>query len=97
MTRADVRAQRFYQRIGSGLFTKVICRWQVTEPVPSASRESPQRGGDTVVATVEGARRFYDRNGWIDEGLFDHVATSAAGAIAVLKVLGGHADDPAEG
>ncbi|MFF4625305.1 hypothetical protein [Nonomuraea jabiensis] len=46
LTRADVRAQRFYQRIGSGLFTKVICRWQVTEPVPSASRESPHASGD---------------------------------------------------
>ncbi|MFG1947263.1 GNAT family N-acetyltransferase [Nonomuraea sp. NPDC048826] len=28
----NVGAQRFYERIGADLFTKVICRWRVTEP-----------------------------------------------------------------
>ncbi|MFC4942191.1 hypothetical protein [Pseudonocardia sp. GCM10023141] len=29
------------------------------------------------------ARRFYERNGWSDEGLFDHTAPSASGPVSV--------------
>jgi GNAT superfamily N-acetyltransferase len=38
------------------------------------------------LAVVEGnvrARRFYERNGWTDEGVFDYPAPSAAGPIPV--------------
>lgn len=34
---ANVAAQRFYQRIGAGLISKIICRWQVE---PGAAAES---------------------------------------------------------
>ncbi|TDD12052.1 GNAT family N-acetyltransferase [Nonomuraea deserti] len=43
---ANVGAQRFYQRIGADLFTKVICRWQVAVPVPSGASESPHPAGE---------------------------------------------------
>ena len=36
-----------------------------------------------VVAGNGRARRLYERNGWTDEGLFDHQARTATGAIAV--------------
>ena len=36
-----------------------------------------------VVAGNERARRFYERNGWNDEGLFDHKAPSELGPITV--------------
>ena len=42
-----------------------------------------QRAWLAVVAGNERARRFYHRNGWIDEGLFDYPAASAAGPISV--------------
>jgi GNAT superfamily N-acetyltransferase len=38
------------------------------------------------LAVVDGnvrARRFYERNGWTDEGVFDYPAASAAGPIPV--------------
>jgi GNAT superfamily N-acetyltransferase len=38
------------------------------------------------LAVVDGnvrARRFYERNGWIDEGVFDYPAANAAGPIPV--------------
>ncbi|TDD12051.1 GNAT family N-acetyltransferase [Nonomuraea deserti] len=55
-----------------------------------------------VVAGNVRARRFYDRKGWVDEGLFDHLAPSAAGPVTVpahryVKVLGGQGDDQAKG
>ncbi|WP_199434668.1 GNAT family N-acetyltransferase [Qaidamihabitans albus] len=36
-----------------------------------------------VVAGNERARRFYRRNGWTDEGLFDYRASSATGPVDV--------------
>ena len=36
-----------------------------------------------VVAGNARARRFYERRGWADEGLFDHHAPSATGAVPV--------------
>ncbi|MGA5761920.1 GNAT family N-acetyltransferase [Nonomuraea bangladeshensis] len=36
-----------------------------------------------VVAGNVRARRFYERNGWVDEGLFDHLAPSETGPIVV--------------
>jgi ribosomal protein S18 acetylase RimI-like enzyme len=36
-----------------------------------------------VVAGNTRARRFYERNGWTDEGLFDHVAEGPDGPIHV--------------
>jgi len=36
-----------------------------------------------VVAANEGARRFYERHGWRDDGVFEHHARTASGPIAV--------------
>jgi GNAT superfamily N-acetyltransferase len=36
-----------------------------------------------VVAGNERARRFYQRNGWIDEGPFEYAAATADGTVAV--------------
>jgi GNAT superfamily N-acetyltransferase len=36
-----------------------------------------------VVAGNARARRFYERNGWLDEGLFEYAASSELGPIAV--------------
>ncbi|MEZ7124867.1 N-acetyltransferase family protein [Nonomuraea sp. AD125B] len=36
-----------------------------------------------VVAGNVRARRFYERNGWVDEGPFDHLAPSETGPIVV--------------
>lgn len=36
-----------------------------------------------VAAGNARARRFYERHGWTDEGLFDYVATSAEGPVVV--------------
>ncbi|GIJ54540.1 GNAT family N-acetyltransferase [Virgisporangium aurantiacum] len=36
-----------------------------------------------VVAGNTRARRFYERQGWVDEGLFDHHAPDAPGAVRV--------------
>ncbi len=40
-----------------------------------------ERAWLAVVAGNARARRFYQRNGWADEGLFDYTATTAAGPI----------------
>ena len=42
-----------------------------------------ERAWLAVVAGNARARRFYQRNGWTDEGLFDYPAASATGPIAV--------------
>jgi ribosomal protein S18 acetylase RimI-like enzyme len=42
-----------------------------------------ERAWLAVVAGNERARRFYSRQGWIDEGLFDHQAAGPAGPITV--------------
>ena len=42
-----------------------------------------ERAWLAVVAGNTRARRFYERNGWTDEGLFDHHAPSADGPIPV--------------
>jgi len=36
-----------------------------------------------VVAGNARARRFYERNGWVDEGAFDYLASNASGPIPV--------------
>ncbi len=42
-----------------------------------------ERAWLAVVAGNARARRFYERNGWTDEGVFDYPAASAAGPIPV--------------
>jgi GNAT superfamily N-acetyltransferase len=42
-----------------------------------------ERAWLAVVAGNARARRFYERNGWADEGPFDYSAASAAGPITV--------------
>ncbi|MGH3392194.1 MAG: GNAT family N-acetyltransferase [Actinomadura sp.] len=42
-----------------------------------------ERAWLAVVAGNERARRFYERHGWIDEGLFDHQAPGPTGPIPV--------------
>jgi GNAT superfamily N-acetyltransferase len=42
-----------------------------------------ERAWLAVVAGNDRARRFYERNGWTDEGLFDYPAGSASGPILV--------------
>ncbi|WP_433436526.1 N-acetyltransferase family protein [Nonomuraea sp. CA-141351] len=42
-----------------------------------------ERAWLAVVAGNARARRFYERNGWVDEGLFDHLAPSETGPIVV--------------
>jgi GNAT superfamily N-acetyltransferase len=42
-----------------------------------------ERAWLAVVGGNARARRFYERNGWADEGLFDYPAASAAGPISV--------------
>jgi GNAT superfamily N-acetyltransferase len=42
-----------------------------------------QRAWLAVVAGNARARRFYERSGWTDDGLFDYPAASAAGPIPV--------------
>ena len=52
-----------------------------------AERQVRANGHDqawlAVVAGNARARRFYERNGWVDEGPFDYLASSAAGPIPV--------------
>lgn len=52
-----------------------------------AERMLRARGYDrTWLAVVDGnarARRFYERNGWSDEGMFDYQAASESGPISV--------------
>ena len=52
-----------------------------------AERRVKSRGHDrTWLAVVDGnarARAFYERNGWIDEGMFDYEASSESGPISV--------------
>ena len=52
-----------------------------------AERQIAAAGHDgawlAVVAGNTRARRFYERRGWRDDGLFDHQAPSAGGPIAV--------------
>ncbi|MEV1176540.1 hypothetical protein AB0J09_49965, partial [Nonomuraea sp. NPDC049784] len=60
-----------------------------------------QRAWLAVVAGNARARRFYERNGWVDEGLFDHLAPNETGPVVVpahryVKHLGGHSNDLAE-
>ncbi|SDJ20774.1 GNAT family N-acetyltransferase [Nonomuraea jiangxiensis] len=55
-----------------------------------------------VVAGNTRARRFYERSGWLDEGLFDHLAPSETGSIVVpahryVKGVGEGSNDLAEG
>ena len=42
-----------------------------------------ERAWLAVVAGNTRARRFYERNGWTDDGIFDHQAPSATGPITV--------------
>jgi GNAT superfamily N-acetyltransferase len=42
-----------------------------------------QRAWLAVVAGNARARKFYERNGWADEGPFDYLAASAAGPVPV--------------
>ena len=53
-----------------------------------------ERAWLAVVAGNTRARRFYERNGWVDEGLFDHLAEGPDGPIHVpahryVKLLAG--------
>lgn len=47
------------------------------------ARNGHQHAWLAVVAGNARARRFYQRNGWADQGLFDYPAASAAGPIPV--------------
>jgi len=60
-----------------------VARALLTDAERLVHANGHERAWLAVVAGNARARRFYERSGWVDEGLFDYAAASDAGPIPV--------------